>query len=251
MPRPGAIAIVYVLTLALVSLACPPPENATFDSQREEMVQSQLASSQGGLIDPVRDSRVLETMRKVPRHLFVPSEVRDHAYADTPLPIGHSQTISQPYMVGKMTEVVAPDRDHRVLEIGTGSGYQAAVLAELVAQVYTIEIIEPLGSQARIRLAELGYKNVQVRIGDGYRGWPEAAPFDSIVVTAGADHVPPALVEQLKPGGRMVIPVGRTRTYQTLLLVTKDKNPPHKVSTRELMDVRFVPLVRGRAKDRP
>jgi protein-L-isoaspartate(D-aspartate) O-methyltransferase len=237
--------------LAVVSFACPPPDESTFERQREEMVQSQLASSQGGSIDPVRDARVLEAMRKLPRHLFVPAEVRDYAYADSALPIGHGQTISQPYVVGKMTEVVAPQRDHRVLEIGTGSGYQAAVLAELVAEVYTIEIVEPLGSQARAQLAQLGYNNVHMRIGDGYRGWPEAAPFDGIVVTAGADHVPPALVDQLKPGGRMVIPVGRKPTYQTLLLVTKDNKPPHKVSTRELMDVRFVPLVRRPDNDKP
>jgi protein-L-isoaspartate(D-aspartate) O-methyltransferase len=251
MSQPGSITIVYVLTFALVSLACPPPDEGTFQRQREEMVQSQLASSQGGLVDPVRDTRVLDAMRKVPRHLLVPTDVNQYAYVDSALPIGHGQTISQPYMVGKMTEVIATNNDHRVLEIGTGSGYQAAVLAELVAKVYTIEIVEPLGLQARARLAELAYKNVQVRIGDGYSGWPEAAPFDGIVVTAGADHVPPALVEQLKPGGRMVIPVGRKPTYQTLLLVTKDEKPPYKVSTRELMDVRFVPLVRGRAKDKP
>lgn len=248
MPPLGSIGA--ILILPLVSLACPPPDEATFVRQREEMVQLQLASSRGGSVDPVRDARVLDAMRKVPRHLFVPADVRQYAYADTALPIGHRQTISQPYMVGKMTEVVAPAHDHRVLEIGTGSGYQAAVLAELVAEVYTIEIVEPLGTQARTRLEELGHRNVQVRIGDGYRGWPEAAPFDGIVVTAGADHVPPALIEQLKPGGRMVIPVGRRPTYQTLLLVTKDKKAPHKVRTRELMDVRFVPLVRRPGEDK-
>jgi protein-L-isoaspartate(D-aspartate) O-methyltransferase len=148
-------------------------------------------------------------------------------------------------MVAKMTELVAPRSGYRVLEVGTGSGYQAAVLSELVAEVYTIEIVAPLGERARQLLAELGYENVRVRIGDGYRGWPDKAPFDAIVVTAGADEVPPPLIEQLKPGGRMVIPVGATLSSQKLLLVTKAKDPPHAVERREVMEVAFVPLVRG------
>lgn len=234
--------------LLCVAVGCPQEKQDKpddFERLRHQMVETQLSSSRGGLADPVRDPAVLAAMRKVPRHRFVPTEMMKYAYADHPLPIGYEQTISQPYMVGKMTELVEPRREHRVLEIGTGSGYQAAVLAELVAEVYTIEIVEPLGREAQQRLAELGYKNVHTRLGDGYEGWPEAAPFDSIVVTAGAKHIPPKLVEQLKPGGRMVIPVGATLHSQKLLLVTKEKKPPHKVQTRELMEVRFVPLVRA------
>jgi protein-L-isoaspartate(D-aspartate) O-methyltransferase len=238
------LAAALPLLLAGV-LAWQAQDEGTFARQREQMVDYQLASSRGGLADPVRDKRVLEVMGKVPRHLFVPADVAQHAYGDHPLPIGHRQTISQPYMVAKMTEIVEPKPNHRVLEIGTGSGYQAAVLAELVAEVYTIEIVEPLGTEARKRLAELGYKNVQVRIGDGYAGWPEAAPFDCVVVTAGAKEVPPALIQQLKPGGRMVIPVGSSPTLQKLLLVTKDSKAPYEVRKQELMHVAFVPFVRG------
>jgi protein-L-isoaspartate(D-aspartate) O-methyltransferase len=233
-----------LLLSLLVVLGCPD-EEARFADLRERMVETQLASSRGGLADPVRDPRVLQAMREVPRHRFVPAEVLDYAYSDHPLPIGHGQTISQPYMVAKMTELVAPRSGYRVLEVGTGSGYQAAVLSELVAEVYTIEIVAPLGERARQLLAELGYENVRVRIGDGYRGWPDKAPFDAIVVTAGADEVPPPLIEQLKPGGRMVIPVGATLSSQKLLLVTKAKDPPHAVERREVMEVAFVPLVRG------
>jgi protein-L-isoaspartate(D-aspartate) O-methyltransferase len=180
------------------------------------------------------------------RHRFVPAEWVHYAYGDYPLPIGYEQTISQPYMVAKMTELVQPQKQHRVLEIGSGSGYQAAILGQLVADVYTIEIVAPLALAARSRLAELGYKNVAVRVGDGYLGWPEQAPFDSIVVTAGAKQIPLALVEQLKPGGRMVIPVGSTVGVQKLLLVTKCSKGPHDIHVQEVMDVRFVPLVRDR-----
>jgi protein-L-isoaspartate(D-aspartate) O-methyltransferase len=245
-----AVAGLLVLT-PLEPLNTAPhkePDEAAFATQRERMVESQLASSRGGVIDPVRDERVLKAMRKVPRHRFVPAAAKEHAYSDNPLPIGHGQTISQPYLVGKMTELVMPKREHRVLEIGTGSGYQAAVLAELVAKVYTIEIVEPLAVEARARLKRLGYTNVHVRIGDGYDGWPEAAPFDAVVVTAGANHIPPRLIEQLKPGGRMVIPVGSSSYSQSLLLVSKETKPPHEVRTEELMDVGFVPFVRSPEK---
>lgn len=214
--------------------------------QREEMVRTQLAVPRGWMAEPVRDPQVLQAFREVPRHCFVPAEWVRYAYRDHPLPIGHGQTISQPYMVAKMTELVQPQKHHRVLEIGTGSGYQAAILSRLVAEVYTIEIVEPLALDARSRLAELGYKNVEVRAGDGYLGWPEHAPFDSIVVTAGATEIPPDLVEQLKPGGRMVIPVGPTLETQKLFLLTKGSRGPRDVRTQEIMDVRFVPLVRGR-----
>ena len=183
-------------------------------------------------------------MARVPRHRFVPPELVDAAYLDRPLPIGMGQTISQPFIVALMTDLAEPAPDARVLEVGTGSGYQAAVLAECVAQVYTIEIVAPLGEAARALLAELGYRNVDVRIGDGYRGWPEAAPFDAIVVTAAPDHVPQPLVDQLAPGGRMVIPVGQRYGVQDLLVISKGADG-HTL-TRKSLEVRFVPLTRER-----
>ena len=186
------------------------------------------------------DPRVLAALGKVPRHEFVPRAERDRAYFNEPLPIGHGQTISQPYIVAVMTDLLDPKPGDRVLEIGTGSGYQAAVLAELVKAVYTIEIIEPLGRAAAERLHALDYANVATRIGDGYYGWPEQAPFDGIVVTAAADHVPPPLLAQLKPGGRMVIPVGSRYLTQQLVLITK--NQDGTLQTRQLLPVRFVPL---------
>ena len=211
--------------------------------RREEMVGTQIATPRWTGSEAVRDSRVLDSMRKTPRHRFVPAELVPYAYDDRPLPIGYGQTISQPYIVARMTELLEPKREHQVLEIGTGSGYQAAVLSPLFAQVYTIEIIEPLGTGARQRLAALGYKNVEVRVGDGYFGWPEKAPFDGIIVTAAANHIPPPLVEQLKPGGRMVIPVGNPFQTQMLMLVTKGSKGPHDLQVRNLMPVAFVPLV--------
>jgi protein-L-isoaspartate(D-aspartate) O-methyltransferase len=188
--------------------------------------------------------RVRAAMAKVERHRLVPEAQRALAYRDHPLPIGHAQTISQPYIVALSTDLVAPQPHHVVLEIGTGSGYQAAVLAELVSKVYTIEIIEALGKGAERALKELNYRNIEIRIGDGYKGWPERAPFDAIVVTAAAPSVPPALVQQLKPGGRMVIPVGATGGIQELLLVTKDAQG--KVQQKSVLQVRFVPLVPGK-----
>ena len=201
------------------------------------MVESQIAAR------GVRDERVLQAMRDVPRHLFVPPDQRADAYADDALAIGEGQTISQPYIVGLMTELLQVGPGSKVLEIGTGSGYQAAVLAELCEEVYTLEIIEPLGEQARERLARLGYDNVTVRIGDGYYGWEEHAPFDVILVTAVASHVPPPLLRQLRPGGRMVLPVGGRFTTQQLVLV--EKRPDGKVTTRQLLPVAFVPLTGG------
>jgi protein-L-isoaspartate(D-aspartate) O-methyltransferase len=186
------------------------------------------------------DPKVMDAMRKVPRHEFVPGQVRDKAYENRPLPIGHGQTISQPYIVALMTDLLEPKRQHKVLEVGTGSGYQAAILAELVAEVYTIEIIEPLGNEAKERLQQLNYKNVHVRIGDGYYGWEEHGPFDGIVVTAAASHIPPPLIHQLKPGGRMVIPVGTRFMVQQLVVVEKDAKG--KLTTRQILPVRFVPL---------
>ena len=194
------------------------------------------ASGQG--LDP----RVLEVMGRVPRHDFVPGSRRSLAYADRPLPIGYGQTISQPFIVALMTDLLAPEPDHLVLEIGTGSGYQAAVLAPLVKRVCTMEIIEPLAIAAAGRLKALGNGNVEVRSGDGYHGWPECGPFDGIVVTAAATHVPPPLVQQLKPGGRLVIPVGQAFAVQQLVMVQKDLDG--QVTTRQLLPVRFVPFTR-------
>ncbi len=200
--------------------------------QRQLMVEAQLRRRN------IRDPNVLRVMATVPRHLFVPEAYRRESYFDKPLPIGYGQTISQPYIVAFMTEALALKGDEKVLEIGTGSGYQAAVLAGLAREVYTIEIIRPLKERAERILKQLGYRNVHVRLGDGYRGWPEEAPFDAIIVTAAPDHVPPALIEQLAPGGRMVIPVGVY--YQDLLLITKDKNG--KTTSKSLLPVLFVPM---------
>ena len=186
---------------------------------------------------------VMEAMAEVPRHLFVPEEIRAMAYRNRPLPIGYGQTISQPYIVALMTDMLALTPGAKVLEVGTGSGYQAAVLAQLVAQVLTIEIIEPLGRLAEERLKRLGYGNVKVRLGDGYYGWKEQAPFDAIIVTAVASHVPPPLVQQLKPGGRMVIPVGERFLVQYLTVV--EKSLDGGVISRQILPVRFVPLTGG------
>jgi len=188
----------------------------------------------------VLDPKVMDAMSKVPRHEFVPWQERHNAYENRPLPIGHGQTISQPYIVALMTDLLEPKRQHKVLEVGTGSAYQAAILAELVAEVFTIEIIEPLGNQAKERLKQLNYNNVNVRIGDGYYGWEEHGLFDGIVVTAATSHIPPPLIHQLKPGGRMVIPVGSRFMVQQLVLVEKDAKG--KVTTRQILPVMFVPL---------
>jgi protein-L-isoaspartate(D-aspartate) O-methyltransferase len=195
-------------------------------------------------------ARMSEAVRaalgRVERHRFVPQSQRARAYGNHPLPIGAGQTISQPYIVALSTDLVAPQPGHVVLEVGTGSGYQAAVLAEIVAQVYSIELIADLGNAAAARLAEAGYANVAVRIGDGYAGWPEKAPFDGIVVTAAAPQVPPALVEQLKPGGRMVIPLGAAGGFQELVVLTKRADGG--VDRRSVLPVRFVPLVPGKSR---
>ena len=191
----------------------------------------------------VEDEHTLRAMEAVPRHQFVPAEFRDRAYNDHPLPIGHGQTISQPYIVAYMTEMLEPAPGMKVLEVGTGSGYQAAVLAEIGCDVYTVEIFEALAASAGARLRSLGYDSVSSRHGDGHFGWPEAAPFDVIIVTAAAGHIPPRLIEQLKPGGRMMIPVGSVYGVQNLIFVNKDPNG--KVTTRSLLPVRFVPMLSG------
>jgi protein-L-isoaspartate(D-aspartate) O-methyltransferase len=185
-------------------------------------------------------TQVLHAMRTVPRHEFVQPALRSLAYANQPLAIGHGQTISQPYMVAVMTDLLAVDRDDVVLEVGTGSGYQAAILAQLGQHVYTIEIIPELAEEARERLQRLGYTNITTRVGDGYYGWGEYAPFDAIMVTAAASHIPPALLRQLKPGGRMVIPVGGPFLTQQLLLVSKHTDG--QITTRQVLPVAFVPL---------
>jgi protein-L-isoaspartate(D-aspartate) O-methyltransferase len=191
------------------------------------------------------DRRVMDVIAKVPRHEFVPAYLRSSAYANVPLPIGHGQTISQPFIVALMTDLLMTKKDDVVLEVGTGSGYQAAVLSELVRRVYTIEVIKELGEQAREQLSRLGYKNVEVRIADGYFGWEDHAPFDSIIVTAAAGHVPPPLIRQLKPGGRIVIPVGGPYQVQMLMVVTKDASG--RLKTQQVLPVRFVPLT-GKAR---
>ncbi len=233
-----------LLLFAFVVVLLGQSSEENFRKLREEMVRTQLAGWRLG-VDAVRDPIVLDVFRQVPRHRFVSEALVPYAYEDRPLPIAYGQTISQPYIVAKMTELLQPRKNHRVLEIGTGSGYQAAILSRLVADVYTIEIIEPLGSSARERLATLGHKNVEVRVGDGYYGWPEKAPFDCIVVTAAANHVPPPLIEQLKPGGRLVVPIGNPFKTQRLMLVTKGSKGPRDIRVQDIMPVRFVPLVSG------
>ncbi len=190
----------------------------------------------------IDDKGTLKAMLTVPRHLFVPKAKRRLAYQDRPLSIGHGQTISQPYMVAYMTQQLQLHKDDAVLEIGTGSGYQAAVLAEIVAKVYTMEIVEPLGLLAKERLDKMGYDNIWIKIGDGYHGWPEHAKFDAIMVTAGAESIPQPLVDQLKEGGRMVIPIGPHNGIRQLVLVQKKNG---KIKTKDLMAVRFVPFVRN------
>ncbi len=187
---------------------------------------------------------VLYVMRTVPRHCFVPPALRDEAYDDHPLPIGQGQTISQPYIVALMTELLAPEPSHKVLEIGTGSGYQTAVLSGVVRQVFSVEIYASLAEKASSRLLALGCRNVKVKQGDGYYGWEEHAPFDAIIVTAASGKIPPPLIRQLKPGGRMCIPVGGVNQVQQLTLITKDASG--SVSTRVVLPVRFVPLLGDR-----
>jgi len=214
-----------------------------FEEDRRDMVQEivQDARDTSYYINKKElDPRVMAVMGKVERHKFVPKSEESWAYANRPLPIGHGQTISQPYIVALMTDLLNLEPDERVLEVGTGSGYQAAVLAELVANVFTIEIIEPLGKAAARHLAKLNYDNVKAKIGDGYHGWAAEAPFDAIIVTAAASHIPPPLLQQLKPGGIMVIPVGSRFMVQQLVLVEKDKAGEFR--TRQILPVRFVPL---------
>ncbi|HEV2079457.1 MAG TPA: protein-L-isoaspartate(D-aspartate) O-methyltransferase [Allosphingosinicella sp.] len=232
--------------LAFLLLAAAPAPVPERSSERELMVLTieNMAATAGTRHNRI-DAKVLAAMRRVPRHLLVPEEVRDQAYRNTPLPIGYEQTISQPYIVALMTDLLDAEPAHKVLEVGTGSGYQAAVLAHLVRHVYTIEIVEPLARRAAGQLRSLGYDNVSVRSGDGYAGWPEHAPFDRIIVTAGADHIPKPLVDQLRPGGIMVIPVGSGRNQLQLTVVRKDLKG--SIRKQSVLPVRFVPLVRARS----
>ncbi len=215
----------------------PHPAFSERVKEREKMVRSGIENYP---YQPVRDARVLAAMRRVPRHHFIPEVFQKEAYQNRPLSIGYNQTISQPFIVAHMTEMLELKRDHRVLEIGTGSGYQAAILAELCDHVYTIEIIPPLGNQAKRLLKELGYSRINVKIGDGYEGWPEHAPFDRIIVTCAPDDIPKPLTEQLAAGGRIVIPVGKPFDTQYMVVVKKDSKG--RISRRTKYPVRFVPM---------
>jgi protein-L-isoaspartate(D-aspartate) O-methyltransferase len=237
-----------MLFLLAVTYAAPWAAQDQHSVQRARMVAEIAATARktaSATGRPRLSDAVLNVMGRMPRHRFVPSLQQPFAYENRPLPIGEGQTISQPFLVALMTDLLNPNPGDTVLEVGTGSGYQAAVLAELVAKVYTIEIVEPLGRRAMQLLNELGYRNIEVRIGDGYKGWPEAAPFDSIIVTAAPAEIPTPLIDQIKRGGRMVIP-GGSADVQYLLLV--EKRPDGTTTTRRTLPVRFVPLTRDRAK---
>ncbi|MCX7954105.1 MAG: protein-L-isoaspartate(D-aspartate) O-methyltransferase [Bacteroidales bacterium] len=221
---------IFSIIIVAFSFSC---KGQDYSKLRELMVSEQIEAR------GIKDKNVLKAMRKVERHKFVPADLVKYAYQDTPLPIGFEQTISQPYIVAFMTEIIKPNKNMKVLEIGTGSGYQAAILAEIVKEVYTIELVEPLYNRARSLLNDLGYKNIKFKLGDGHEGWEEYAPFDAIVVTAAAENVPPKLVDQLKEGGRMIIPVGSIYSDQYLVLIEKKNG---KTEQQYLMPVRFVEL---------
>lgn len=242
----ASLAVLW-LGIALVG-AAPSPPAAEGDAGDEgarraamvAVIERYAEDLPSGVAPEGLSREVLDAMRRVPRHEFVPQTLRAVAYEDRPLPIGYGQTISQPFIVALMTHLLRPEAGQRVLELGTGSGYQAAVLADLGVETYSIEIVPDLGTAAAARLRRLGYDRVRTRVGDGYFGWPDAAPFDGILVTAAASHVPPPLIEQLRPGGRMVVPVGPPFMVQQLVLVTKHADGG--VRTRQLLPVRFVPL---------
>ncbi len=254
MCKPAILYLIVTSTILILTISCvilffgaktklsamddvkSATDEDAFAHQRKRMVEEQIAYR------GIKDKKVLEVMESVPRHVFVPEENRPYSHHDQPVAIGFGQTISQPYIVAFMTELLQTGDGDVVLEVGTGSGYQTAVLSRLVRQVYTIEIVKDLGEKARLRLKTLGYDNVEVMIGDGYKGWPEHAPFDAIIVTAAAEHIPPPLIDQLKPGGRIVIPVGGVYAVQDLMLITKDASS--KVIKESIIPVRFVPLLR-------
>ena len=239
-----AAAFISAIRVPICATGSAASQGRVLDA-RTQMVTTiqELARQTAGTIEsyPI-DPEVLQAMRVVPRHEFVPEDLRSFAYENRPLPIGNGQTISQPFIVAVMTDLLNPDSNDKILEIGTGSGYQAAVLASLVDEVFTIEIVPELGERARETLELQGFTNVQTRIGDGYRGWPEEAPFDAIIVTAGVDHIPQPLVDQLKAGGRMIIPVGSNSAVEQLTLI--EKQVDGSISSRQLMPVRFVPFTR-------
>lgn len=231
----STIKIIYLFVFLVLFPAISHPQSSDpYARKRQVMVEKDIKGR------GVKDKKVLEAMEKVPRHLFVDKYLRDRAYGDYPLPIGEGQTISQPYVVALMTEALELKPPDRVLEIGTGSGYQAAVLAEITKEVYTIEIRKGLAKQAEERLKALGYKDVKVKYADGYFGWKEYAPFDAIIITASANHIPPPLIKQLKEGGRLIIPLGSTVFFQTLTLVTKSKG---ELDAEQLIPVAFVPMM--------
>lgn len=239
-------SVLAAALLAGMSPSAPAGEEDEFARQRMLLMQevdALVAETRAETGTEALSPRVSEAMRRVPRHRYVPEDEVRHAYKNRPLPIGYGQTISQPYIVAIMTDLMQVREGDRVFELGTGSGYQAAVLGELAAQVYTIEIVEPLAERAARTLKAQGYENVQVKAGDGYYGWEEHAPFDAIIVTAAASHVPPPLIQQLAPGGRMVIPLGTSFMTQHLMLVEKDEDG--RVRTREVLPVMFVPLTGG------
>lgn len=227
----------FVLVIVFLFSCDTNSQTDKFIKAREEMVREQIIAR------GIQDANTLKAMRKVPRHEFVLPQYIKYAYEDTPLPIEDEQTISQPYIVALMTELIKPRKGMKVLEVGTGSGYQAAILAEIVDTVYTIEILPTLTKSASKRLERLGYQNIHIRCGDGYLGWQEAAPFDAILVTAAAEHVPQPLIEQLKDGGIMVIPVGSTMLVQSLMLIKKKGG---KIEKQNVLPVRFVPLIRSK-----
>jgi protein-L-isoaspartate(D-aspartate) O-methyltransferase len=227
--------IFIILILSILTEGSMLLQTDKYSSLREKMVKEQIVNR------GISDRATLNAMKKVPRHLFVPADIKDEAYEDNPLPIGYGQTISQPYIVAYMTEVSRPSPREKVLEIGTGSGYQAAILAEITDTVYTIEIIPELAKEASDRFKKLGYKNIITRYGDGYKGWPEHSPFDIIIVTAAAEKIPQPLLDQLAENGRLVIPVGEPNAVQELILVVKKNG---KTESKRLSLVRFVPFKR-------
>jgi protein-L-isoaspartate(D-aspartate) O-methyltransferase len=240
--RAAPILATLLLLVGGVPLSAARADDPFRDSRAQmiRLIEDDVRRTSAYLKQSSLDTRVLQAMANVPRHEFVPPGEIDRAYRNHPLPIGYGQTISQPYIVAIMTDLLNIEPGQRVLEVGTGSGYQAAVLAEIGARVWSIEIIEALGMQAKARLPRLGYDEVEVRLGDGYYGWPEHAPFDAIIVTAAASHVPPPLLQQLKTGGRMIIPVGSPFSVQQLVLVTRGEDD--EFISRQLLPVRFVPL---------